>query len=235
MNVVLVEPHELDQDAVASLGGRRAEHVATVLGKRPGDALSVGKLGGELGRAEVLECEVDRLRLRCTFDTLPPPKSNVRLVLALPRPLVLRRVLQHITALGVGHIVLLHTRRVEKSYWQSPALGPAALREQLVLGLEQAVDTRLPELEVARAFRPFAEDRLPALVGEGRCWVADPSASEPCPVDVTEPTTLLIGPEGGFIPFELELLERLGHPRVSLGARVLRVETAVVAALARLG
>lgn len=234
MNVVLLERAEVDATGVAEVGGRRCEHVAKVLRKSSGETIRVGVIGGSLGEATIDAIDRDRMKLRCRFDTAPPRKRSICLVLALPRPPVLRRTLQHATAMGVERIVLLHTRRVEKSYWASPALHEAAVREQLLLALEQAVDTVLPEVERAQRFRPFVEDRLPTLVGDGRCLVADPSATTRCPTDVTTPIVLVVGPEGGFIPHELDLLRASGAERVGLGPRILRVETAVVALLARL-
>jgi RsmE family RNA methyltransferase len=132
--------------------------------------------------------------------------------------------------MGVKRFVLLHSRRVEKSYWQSKGLEPEALRRQLLLGLEQARDTILPEVQTERRFRPFAEDRLP---GSGPALLADPDSPEPCP-RAAGPLTLIVGPEGGFVPFEVERLVAAGARPIGLGARVLRVETAVVSLLARL-
>jgi RsmE family RNA methyltransferase len=230
VNVLLLEPSEVGNEGEAEVAGRRCEHVRKVLRKGIGDTLRVGVIGALLGEGVIEAIDGDHMRVRCRFDAPPPAKRALVLVLALPRPPVLRRVLQHATAMGVTKIVLLHTRRVEKSYWGSPALHDDAVREQLLLGLEQAVDTVLPEVAREPRFRPFVEDRL-----AGRVLVADPSATTPCPVDVAEPLTLVVGPEGGLIPHELELLRASGAELVGLGPRVLRVETAVVALLARLG
>ena len=230
MNVLLLEPAELGDDGQAEVEGRRCEHVRKVLRKGVGEALRVGVVGGSLGEGVIEAIDRERMRVRCRFGAPPPRKRSVTLVLALPRPPVLRRVLQHATAMGVAEIVLLHTRRVEKSYWSSPALEDDAVREQLILGLEQAVDTVLPAVSREPRFRPYIEDRL-----AGRVLVADPSATTPCPVDVVDPLTLVVGPEGGLIPHELDLLRAAGGELVGLGPRVLRVETAVVALLARLG
>jgi len=122
---------------------------------------------------------------------------------------------------------------VEKSFWQSSGLAPAALREQALLGLEQARDTRLPRIELERRFRPFAEDRLASL-SAGPVLVAHPGAAEACPHALAGPATLVVGPEGGFVDFELERLAAIGGRAVGLGSRALRVETAVTALLARL-
>jgi len=126
------------------------------------------------------------------------------------------------------------SRRVEKSFWQSHALRPDALRQQLVLGLEQARDTILPEIELHPRFRPFVEDELPARLERAPGLLAQPDAPDPCPRGAAGPLTLVVGPEAGFVPFEVELLRAQGIVEIGLGPRILRVETAVVALLARL-
>jgi len=234
VNLVLLEPDEL-ADGRARLHGRRAEHVRTVLRKGVGDDLEVGVVGGRIGRGRIVADDEHGIAIDVALDRDPPPRRAVTLVLALPRPPVLRRVLQHVAAIGVQRIVLCQTARVEKSYWSSPLLAPASLREQMLLGLEQAGDTVLPELETRRRFRPLVEDELAVLPSDILRLVADASATTTCPVDVAAPVALVVGPEGGLVPFELELLATAGFRIVGLGPRVLRVETAVVALLARLG
>ncbi len=236
MNVLLLDPTEVDADGRARVDGRRAEHVAKVLGKVSGDPLGVGLRGGNLGSAVVESSDRHSLVLGgCMFDRAPPPKRPITVVLALPRPPVFRRVLQHLTALGVAHIVLLHTKRVEKSYWMSPSLEPAAIDENLQLGLEQAVDTVPPTVERARGFKAFVSTRLPELAAEAQLLLAHPGNTAASPTDVDASTVLCVGPEGGFIPYEVDQLEAAGARRVSLGPRILRVETAVIALLGRLG
>jgi RsmE family RNA methyltransferase len=179
--------------------------------------------------------DAETLELEVRLDAAPPPPSPVELVVALPRPPSLRKVLQQATAMGVKRFSFIASRRVEKSFWHSRALRPDALRQQLVLGLEQARDTILPEIELHPRFRPFVEDELPARLEHAPGLVAQPDAPDPCPRGAPGPLTLVVGPEAGFIPFEVELLRAQGVVEIGLGPRVLRVETAVVALLARLG
>jgi RsmE family RNA methyltransferase len=177
-----------------------------------------------------LEGEALEMDVECERD--PPPPLPLTLVLALPRPKVLNRVVAGVTSLGVKRVYLVNAWRVEKSYWKSPRLDH--LRDHAILGLEQAKDTMLPSIELRRLFRPFVEDELPAIARGTRGLVAHPSASSECPRDVREPVTLAIGPEGGFIAEEIASLERAGFEPVNVGARVLRVETAVAAIIGRL-
>jgi RsmE family RNA methyltransferase len=187
-----------------------------------------------VGSAEVLRLDAAEAELRVTLDQPPPAKLPLTLVLALPRPKMLRRVFQTVAAMGVPRIVLVNSYRVEKSFWQTPFLEPEAIREQLILGLEQARDSVLPEVVIEKRFKPFVEDRLPAITEGTLGLVGHPGHYPPCPRALSEPVTLAIGPEGGWIPYEIDLLGKSGLQPVQLGERILRVETAVTALLARL-
>jgi len=123
---------------------------------------------------------------------------------------------------------------VEKSYWMSPRLKEEKIHEALVLGLEQARDTILPEVRLRPLFKPFVEDELPEIIKGTLPLAAHVGEEELCPRDVRGAVTLAVGPEGGFIPYEMEKLRECGFRAVSLGDRPLRVETAVPAFLAKL-
>ncbi|RZI87166.1 MAG: 16S rRNA (uracil(1498)-N(3))-methyltransferase, partial [Pseudomonas sp.] len=147
---------------------------------------------------------------------------------------MLRRLFQTIATLGVPRLILLNSYKVEKSFWQTPFLTPEAIRENLILGLEQARDTVLPEIIIEKRFKPFVEDRLPAIAADTLGLVGHPGDYLACPRAVQQPVTLAIGPEGGWIPYEVDLLAKAGLQPVQLGARILRVETAVTALLSRI-
>ena len=199
-----------------------------------GDTLRVGRIGGLMGQAVVLRLEGHEAELSVSFDQPPPSKLPLTLVLALPRPKMLRRVFQTVATMGVPKLILVNSYRVEKSFWQTPFLEPEAIREQLILGLEQTRDTVLPEVIIEKRFKPFVEDRLPAIAQGTLGLVGHPGPYPPCPRGLNEPVTLAIGPEGGWIPYEIDLLGKAGLNPVQLGERILRVETAVTALLARL-
>src|SRR5690606_5939828 len=141
---------------------------------------------------------------------------------------------QTVASLGVKEIHLINSYRVEKSFWQTPWLAPEAVREQLLLGLEQCCDTLVPRVYLHKRFKPFVEDELPDIARETRALVAHPYTETPCPWNLREPVTLAIGPEGGFIPYEVEKLVACGFTPVTLGQRILRVETAIPVLVARL-
>lgn len=235
MNLILLEPDDFIAGTTrVRLTGRRKTHVREIHRAELGDTLCVGLVDGQIGEGRVVSLDDEVLELEVSFENAPPAPLPITLILALPRPLVLKRALISATSMGVKRIVLLNARRVEKSFWQSTALEEDALREQLMLGLEQARDTRMPEILRRPRFRPFVEDELPGLVADGRGLVADPSGAVECPRAVQGPTTLAIGPEGGWSEYELERFVAAGFCAVSLGARILRVETAIPVLLSRL-
>ncbi|PVZ09657.1 MULTISPECIES: 16S rRNA (uracil(1498)-N(3))-methyltransferase [unclassified Pseudomonas] len=234
MNLLLLEDGDFIAEGRAVLRDRRLVHMQQVQRVEAGDTLRVGRLGGLMGQAQVLRLGEREAELAVTLEREPPPKLDLTLVLAVPRPKMLRRVFQTIATLGVPRLILLNSYRVEKSFWQTPFLEPAAIREQLILGLEQARDTVLPEVIIEKRFKPFVEDRLPAIAQGTLGLVGHPGHYPPCPRAVKQAVTLAIGPEGGWIPYEVELMQRSGLEPVQLGERILRVETAVTALLARL-
>ena len=234
MNVLLFDEKDEISPGRVRVADRRHRHVREILRAKVGDSLSVGRIDRKLGRGTIVSLDAQALELEVTLDLEPPSPHPVTLALALPRPPSLRKVLQQATALGVKRFVLFASARVEKSYWQSTGLEATALREQLLLGLEQSVDSVLPRIDFARRFRPFVEDALPELASSGPILVAHPGPAASLAELPTGAALLVVGPEGGLQDHELARLEAAGAQRVGLGARVLRVETAVVALLARL-
>jgi RsmE family RNA methyltransferase len=234
VNLLLLEEADFIAADRAILRDRRLTHMQEVHRSEVGDSLRVGRVGGLMGSAELLRLDADEAELRVTLDQSPPTKLPLTLILALPRPKMLRRVFQTVAAMGVPRIILVNSYRVEKSFWQTPFLEPEAIREQLILGLEQARDTILPEIVIEKRFKPFVEDRLQAISEGTLGLVGHPGNYPACPRGLEEPVTLAIGPEGGWIPYEIDLLGKSGLQPVQLGERILRVETAVTALLARL-
>ncbi|MCM2332189.1 MAG: 16S rRNA (uracil(1498)-N(3))-methyltransferase [Pseudomonas sagittaria] len=235
MNLLLLEDGDFIAEGRALLRGRRLQHLHEVHRATAGDSLRVGRLDGLMGEGRLLRLDADAAEIEVlALDQPPPAKLPLTLLLALPRPKMLKRVLQTVASMGVPRLVLLNSYRVEKSFWQTPFLTPEAIREQLILGLEQARDTVLPEVLIEKRFKPFVEDRLPQLAAGSLGLVGHPGAWPACPRAVEGAVTLAIGPEGGWIPYEVDKLHEAGLAPVQLGERILRVETAVTALLARL-
>ncbi len=234
MNLLLLEEADFISADRVVLRDRRLKHMQEVHRSEVGDSVRIGRINGLMGSAELLRLEPREAELSVSFDREPPAKLPMTLILALPRPKMLRRVFQTVATMGVPKVILVNSYRVEKSFWQTPFLQPEAIREQLILGLEQARDSVLPEIIIEKRFKPFAEDRLPELAKGTLGLVGHPGDFPPCPRAVEQSVTLAIGPEGGWIPYEIDVLSASGLQPVQLGERILRVETAVTALLARL-
>ncbi len=240
MNIILFEKKELVADCVV-LSDHRAKHIVKVLQSKTGDSLRVGMLDGNIGEARVVSVKrkfpfVVELAVSLTVKPDPPPAID--LLLALPRPIMLKRILSQITALGVHTIHLVNANRVEKSFWDAGILEEEEYRPHLIHGLEQAVDTRLPKLQMHRHFRPFVEEYLPELVTQySSLLLAHPPAEQKlaqCLPEVSEKILFAVGPEGGWVDFEVEKFLATGMRSFSMGSRILKVDTAVVALHSRI-
>lgn len=232
--MMLLEDGDFNGDGTATVRNRRADHIRTVLKAGPGDCLKIGKLGGKLGEGRIVRVDGACVELQVQLSRPPPPPLDVTLLLALPRPKCLRRIVQGVVTLGVKRLALFGAYRVEKAYWSTPWLNEASLGEQVRLGLEQAGDTVPPVITTHRLFKPFIEDTVPELVSGRRRLLADPGACEWCPCGDGEPTVLAVGPEGGFTAYELAAWGESGFLSVGLGPRILRTEQAVPALIGRL-
>jgi 16S rRNA (uracil1498-N3)-methyltransferase len=234
MNLVLLEYEDFVREGFVRVMGRRLDYVRKVHRAALGAELRVGILGGKTGLGRIERIDGEALEMTVRFEAEPPEPLPVRLVLALPRPKVLNRTIAAAVSMGIREIDLINAWRVEKAYWGSPRLSAENLRLQAILGLEQAGDTILPTIRQHELFVPFVRDVLPKEVGGRLGLVADPGGEMPCPRDVGKPLVLAIGPEGGFIERELATFREVGFTPVSLGRRILRVETALAYLVGRL-
>lgn len=234
MNLLLLLPEYRLADDLWRIDGARYRHITDTLGLGPGDRLRAGVLDGAVGHARIVTRTDDHLTVRFHAEAEPPAPLPLTVILALPRPKMLKRIILDATSLGVKTLVLLNSWKVDKSYWQTPELKGELLREKMVLGLEQAMDTRMPALVLAPRFKPFVEDELEALTAGTRKLLAHPGEYPPMPAQLDEPLSLAIGPEGGWTPYEVEMLCERGFACHSLGARILRVETALPTLVGRL-
>jgi len=234
MNLILLDKKDMIGPSQAKISGRRLQHLRKILKVKTGDTLKAGELNGKIGTVVIESLGKTTAELTFKLNAPPPPPLPLTLVLAMHRPIVLKRILSAVTSLGVKQIYLIHSRRVEKSFWNSSLLKDNLFEQHLRLGLEQAGDTILPEVHFKRKFKPFVEDELPALTKGSQCLIAHPGSTKACPANIKKPVTLAIGPEGGFIPYEVERLTGLGFQPIHLGQRILRVETAVTAMISKL-
>ena len=235
MNLILLEPDEIQPDGSAILTGKRARHVHEVLKAAPGEEIRVGIVDGPLGTATILE-NAKQLRLQCALTDQAPPAPRVDLLLAMPRPKVMNRLWPVLASLGVGRILVSNAWKTERNYFDTHVLEPEHVREGLIEGLQQARDTRRPQVSVHKQFKKLVEDKLEGFGPYAARLVAHPGEgtfpSEPLAAVPADGRVLLaVGPEGGWTPYELELLGARGFEAVSWGPRALRTDTACVVLL----
>ena len=230
MNLILLEPDEIQTDGTALLTGKRTRHVREVLQAREGEEIHVGVVDGALGTATILE-DAKQLRLQCALTDPVPPVPRVDLLLAMPRPKVMNRLWPVLASLGVGRILVSNAWKTERNYFDTHVLEPEHVREGLIEGLQQARDSRLPQVSVHKQFKKLVEDKLDGFGSYAARLVAHPGEGafprEKLAALPREARVLLaVGPEGGWTPFELELLAAKGFESVSWGPRALRTDTA---------
>lgn len=225
MNIILL-PADTDVSKNIIINElRQVQHIKTQLNIQVGDSLKIGIREGGRYCSQVVAVFDLYIEICIVAEEVVPTKRGITLILALPRPKVLRRIIMDAVTLGAEKIILIHSYRVDKSYWQSPLL--TKIDDYLVLGLEQAGDTVTPEVVLYKRFKPFVEDILSTMVrSKSPVYVAHPYAVQTKRFGI-EPCCIVIGPEGGFIPYEIELFEKNGCQTISLGNRILRTETAI--------
>ena len=242
MNRILFEKDEI-VDGIATFGGERAEHVMNVLHGEVGQILKTGEIGGFIGTGVITgitrppsSVSSPEITVACSHD-----KRSLRpwvdLILAPPRPRVMKRLLPQLATMGVGRIFLVGAKKVEKDFWGATLLKPENYRPLLVDGLMQAGTSILPTLETRRNFRKFVKEELDTLWPEAKRIVAHPydgnRTIEQPERSNNRAILLAVGPEGGWTDEEVTLLEEHGFARYSLGSRILRTDTATIALLAQ--
>jgi len=237
LNLLLFTEQELRGSELLLTDGR-AEHIRTILALKEGDTLRLGLINGRLGQGTVLSIHPTVVRLAVRLEREPIPPPPLELILALPRPIMLQRILKQAATLGVARIHLIRSAKVEKSFFHSPALLPDKINERLIEGLSQAAaDTRLPEVSIHPQFKVFIQDILPTLAGKR--LLAHPGVTATLPELVSPEEScwrilLAIGPEGGWNDAELRCFLEHSFAAFSMGSRILHVDTAAAVLLGQL-
>jgi len=237
MNLILLSDSDFITPTRVRLTDRRLTHIQEILKAGIGQSLTIGKINGLMGQGIIVNKSDDAVELDLTLGQKPPEPLPLTLVLALPRPPMLKRILFSASMLGVKKIIILNFNRVEKSLWNSSSLKPEAIEEQLILGLEQAKDTQMPEVILKKGFKPFVQDELPNLIRGKQALVAHPGSStiilSPSGQE-SQSYVVIIGPEGGIIDYEIESLKAAGCKLIDLGPRILRTDSVLPFIVGRL-
>ena len=229
MNIVLFEPDEIDQRLPVT--DERARHILDVLRRRPGDTFDAGIIDGPRGKATLIAEHDDGLEITFVWGGEEPLLHPIDLIVGLSRPQANRRILQEATSLGVRRMSFVTTARGEASYAASRLWSTGEWRRHLVAGAAQAFTTRLPTVAAGDGLVQ-AIAQTPA---DGRRIVLDnyeaPRALAACVAGSGE-LVLAVGSERGWSAAERDQFREADFAFAHLGARPLRTETAVIAAVA---
>jgi RsmE family RNA methyltransferase len=227
LNIVLFEHDELARPLPRS--DTRARHVIDVLRRGVGDTFDAGIINSTRGKATVVEIREDALVLSFQWAEVPPPLEDIVLILGMPRPQTARKVLEEATTLGVLAMHFVRTERGEPGYATSRLWTTDEWYRHMIDKAQQAFSTRLPHV----TFDHDLAGALDLALKYGAKLALDnyESPERLGAVDVALPVQLAVGPERGWSARERALLRNAGFRFVHMGERVLRVETAVVAAV----
>lgn len=234
VNLLLFERSECHAPGQIQLTDRRFDHLKNVLKVRAGETLRVGEVDGEMGDAVVVAIDEESVHLRYRLSEQPPKPLSLTLIIGLPRPRSVPRILRTATMLGIKRIIFVHAHRVEKPYWSTGHLAANRVRSACLSGLEQAMDTCVPVVSFRRRLKPFVEDEILQEIQGKRALLAHPYADNICPVEVCEPVVLAVGPEGGWIDDEVMMFEKQGFESVRLSSRILALDIALPALCAKI-
>jgi RsmE family RNA methyltransferase len=247
MNLILFDQGETVADSEADSASvtinkddRRYVHCTTILKVETGSVLRLGIIGGNMYDATVEGLDAEGMKFIFNRTIVRPirPKSdmNISLILAMPRPKVLDRLWAVFAQLGFRRVMLINAERVEKQYFHTHVVTEANYRPKLIKGLEQAsVSTRLPEVSVdKRALDVFLSKRLDVAFPTDKTnrFVCHPESAEGTSVpsfDLSKETVIALGPEGGWLDYEIVLLRERGFIPVTCSSRVFTTDVAVIA------
>lgn len=210
----------------------RAEHLIRVLRRRQGDTFDAGLVNGPRGKGTLVAVASGHLELAFTWGDEPPPVDPIILLVGLPRPQTARKILQEAAALGVAALHFVCTDKGEPSYAASTLWTTGEWQRHVENGVAQAFCTRLPQVSHGSSLA----DQLARLPANATRLALDnyeaPERLSNCHVNRDASTVVALGPERGWSADERTLLRSSLFTFAHLGSRVLRLETAVVAAVA---
>jgi 16S rRNA (uracil1498-N3)-methyltransferase len=238
MNLILVFPEDFVSKTVVHLTDYRATHIREVHRAEPGKRLRVGLCGGGIGDGTVVSIGAEGVDLEVRLPETRPEPAPFSLILALPRPQTLKKVLETVGAFGIRRLSLVSSQRVQKSFFDSRLLQDKAWKRHVYLGMEQGGRTFVPEISVDPSLARLMEtvdSRSPDVVR----LIAHPGGPEslwqtPLAQAPQSEVVCAIGPEGGWLNPEVKEFEERGFLKIRLGETIHRVENAVTALLAQL-
>jgi 16S rRNA (uracil1498-N3)-methyltransferase len=233
--------------ATAALHGDQAQHLSRVLRAEPGMEFDV-VAGGHAWLARIVSIDRDSVHFALLHELESAPALPVTLLLSVFKFDRMEWAIEKAVELGCSRIVPVLAERTEKHLAQAAAKRVDRWRRLSLEAAKQSRRSDLPEIaEPDRLTTILATDK-PATppehlsakdaAGPLRILLSETEEDQPLlrvlqkSADAASRITLAVGPEGGWTAAEIALFMHAGWQSVSLGPRILRVETAVIAALA---
>jgi 16S rRNA (uracil1498-N3)-methyltransferase len=242
VNLILFEPHELG--IPVSRTDRRVQHLLGVLRRAIGDTFDAGVINGPRGKAKIISLTDDAATFAFTATSDATPAESITLLIGLPRPQTARDILRDATTLGVAALHFFRAEKTEASYAQSTLWSSDEWRRHVLAGAEQAFDTRIPTVvhhaslnaaistfDCGELSHPPTNASIGADVRIALDNYESPQPLSSFPMTSRNSVVLALGPERGWSAGERELLRTHQFGLAHLGPRVLRAETAMVAAV----
>jgi RsmE family RNA methyltransferase len=238
MNIILFSHNETKHSTI-TVTDYRARHISKIIKAKKDDTLITGEINGPKGTSRIQQINAASVTFTDITHTQTTPRPQIDLIMALPRPIMLKRVLAQAATFGVNHLFLINSNRVEKSFFSSSKMHPEKIHHYLLTGLEQGCATMLPTVSIHKRFRPFIEDELPKQMQiYTHSGIAHPNTQTTIntiiPTGATGQILLVIGPEGGWVDYEVAKFNELGITPFTMGERIVRVDSVVPALLSQL-
>lgn len=227
LNLILFERAEPALSLARS--DRRSLHILEVLRRREGETFDAGVINGPRGKGTVVAIARETVSLSFAWGSTPPLSAPLTLIVGLPRPQTARALLREMTSLGVAEIHFVTTEKGDPNYGLSTLWHGGEWHRHLLAGAEQAFCTRVPAVTFGRTLGAVVttttrSSRIALDNYESSSALNDVPTLEPA-------VTLAVGPERGWSAAERNLLREENFVLAHLGSRVLRTETACIAAL----
>ena len=228
MNIILFESREIERPIPAD--DRRAVHLLNILKVRRGDTFDLGIVDGPRGKGTVSSIRDGSIVFRADLEHEVPELYPLTLIVGAVRPPAARRILKDSATLGLSALYVFASEKGEASYLKSRVWKEETARRLFIEGAEQGFTTRIPSLRLfenltaAVATLPGGTSRAALDTYEASVSLHAWQGLSPC--------ALALGSERGWSERERMTLREAGFTLVSLGRRVMRTETAVIAASA---
>jgi RsmE family RNA methyltransferase len=242
LNLILLTEDDHIEGNRYVVSGHQRQHIQHILRCKEGDTLQVGLINGPKGTATIETTKGKELLLDCTFDEqIVIDLPVVDLICALPRPQTVKKILENAATMAVKHIYFINAARVQKCYFSASGLDIESMQATMLKGLSQGKETKMPTVTIHDQWRFFFNREFPKLEAKQQTpavkLLADLETENYLKAETVKNAkrvVLAIGPEGGWVDYELELIQKTGFIPFKMGNWPLRVENATVAAIAQL-